>query len=650
MPDPGYQRRLAAILAADVVGYSRLMGAAEEETLSTLKARRIAFARLVEAHRGRVVNAPGDAILAEFSSVADALTTALEAQREFAAINSELPAKRRMQFRIGVNLGDVIKEDGAIYGDAVNVAARLEALAPAGGICVSARVRDSVLNHPEFRFSDMGLRTVKNIGYSLRAYQLSDPGREPGRVTRWIRNARHGTSRRLRLLVAAMAGVVTVALAAGGAWYGQRAALPRALENPRPSLAVLPFQCFCADAPLRDLANGYSEDLTTDLSQVRDLRVIARNIAFAWRDKPVDLREAGTALGARYILEGSLRPNGTEVVINAQLIDASEGTHLWAGRYPIPYPIRSAALDETRLKIVTELEVALVEGEQARRWRMGSTVAEAYAAYQQGERFFFAVSGQSIARAREMYRHAVALDPAFAQALAKLAATHVLDVKLCGSRDAAASLDAARAWAERALKIDPQQTQALVVLSQVELLQRGFDAAIGHALRAREIAPTDSNPAIALGLALLYAGRVREAQAAIQDAIKLWPTPPPFVHSVAGRVAYLNGRPEEALRAFRRNIELNPEDFRPYMLAAIVLEEQGRPDEAIGMLRKVYELAPGFVPDACLAWSEPYLDAEITARVLGHLLQARNRLMMQPGDFVPWPRARPAPDADRIAG
>src|SRR5258708_132134 len=317
------ERRLAAIFAADVAGYSRLMGLDELATLRTLTAHRAVMDGLIVRHRGRIVSTAGDSVLAEFASIVDALQCAVVVQQVIAEANAREPDNRQMRFRIGVNLGDVLVKDGDIFGDGVNVAARLETLAEPGGICVSATVRDHIGNKLPVHFIDMGEQVVKNIALPVRAYQV-----EPARIAATERPA---------------------------------LALPE-----KPSIAVLPFTNLSGDAEQEYFADGIVEDIITAISKLRWFFVIARNSSFAYKGKTVDVKHIGSELGVRYVLEGSVRKSGQRVRINAQLIEASAGNYIWADRYDGDLSDVFGLQDRITNSVAAAIEPSLLEAESVR--------------------------------------------------------------------------------------------------------------------------------------------------------------------------------------------------------------------------------------------------------------------------------------------
>jgi len=388
MNTEGFKRKLTTMLSADVAGYSRLMGEDEAGTVKTLTTYRDIMAELIKQHRGRVVDSPGDNVLAEFASVVDAVQCAVAVQKELQARNAELPEDRRMEFRIGINLGDVIEEGDRIYGDGVNIAARLEALADPGGICVSKTAFDHIETKLPLGYEYLGDQTVKNIPKPVGAYRvLMEP----------------------RVVVAGK----------------EKTALPLPEE---PSLAVLPFDNISGDPEQEYFSDGLTEEIITALSKVDKMFVIARNSTFSYKRKPVKVQQVGEELGVRYVLEGSVRKAGDRARITAQLIDALTGHHLWAERYDRDLKDIFALQDEITMKIVTALRVKLTEGEQARLYDRGTENLDSFLKVLQGWQRFFRFNRDDNFVARQMFEEAITFDLKNPSAYAMLAWTHQMDV------------------------------------------------------------------------------------------------------------------------------------------------------------------------------------------------------------------------------
>ena len=340
MAEERFKRKLAAILSADAKGYSRLMSEDEEATIRTLTAYRGAMATLIDQYRGRVVDSPGDNLLAEFASVVDAVNCAVEIQRELDELNTALPAERKMEFRIGINLGDVVEEENRIYGDGVNIAARLENICAGGGICISGTAYEHVENKLDLEFEDLGEHGVKNIPKPVRLYRVLS---HPDAAAHQVISARKAAGRTWRKRILVIAAILLVAVAiAVWQFYGHLSApsveiasmAKMAFPLPdKPSIAVLPFVNMSEDPQQEYFSDGITEDIITDLSGISQLFVIARNSTFAYKGKPVKIQQVAEELGVKYVLEGSVRKSDDKVRINAQLIDATTGHHLWAKRY-----------------------------------------------------------------------------------------------------------------------------------------------------------------------------------------------------------------------------------------------------------------------------------------------------------------------------
>jgi TolB-like protein/class 3 adenylate cyclase len=380
------KRRLSAILSADVEGYSLLMREDEEATVHTLTTYRAAMTHLIQQYRGRVVDSPGDNLLAEFTSVVDCVNCSVEIQREFAERNAELPENRRMQFRIGINLGDVIEEGERIYGDGVNIAARMESVAEGGGVCISGTVYDAIENKIGLQYEYLGEQECKNIDCPVRAYRvLSFPGAAAHRVIK-AKKAVGRTWRNVFIVVLA----VLVAGASVAVWHFYFRSPPMEVASvermafplpDKPSIAVLPFANMSGDPKQEYFADGITDDLITDLSKIKGLFVIARNSMFTYKGKPVMVKQVAEELGVLYVLEGSVRRAGKQVRINAQLIDATTGGHLWAERYDGKMDDVFALQDRITRKIVGALAVKLTAGEEKQVARKETDSAEAYDAF-----------------------------------------------------------------------------------------------------------------------------------------------------------------------------------------------------------------------------------------------------------------------------
>ena len=384
MTQEGFKRKLTAVFSADVAGYSRLMADDEAATVKTLATYREVMASLIKQHRGRVVDSPGDNVLAEFASVVDAVQCAVAVQKEFQSRNAALPENRRMEFRIGINLGDVIEEEDRIYGDGVNIAARLEALAEPGGICVSKTSFDHIETKLPLGYEYLGEQEVKNIPKPVGTYKVVMEPRvtvagekEKARVVPfWHRKS---------ILAGGVAFIIVVIAALIWNFYFRPPPIePASVDRmafplpDKPSIAVLPFVNMSEDPKQEYFSDGLTEEIISALSKVPKVFVIARNSTFTYKNKPVKVQKVSEELGVRYVLEGSVRKAEDRVRITAQLIDAITGHHVWSERYDRDLKDIFSLQDEITMKIINSLQVELTEGEQARLWGKGTTNLEAY--------------------------------------------------------------------------------------------------------------------------------------------------------------------------------------------------------------------------------------------------------------------------------
>ena len=531
------ERRLAAVLAADVAGYSRLMGLDEEGTLAALKAhRRKLIDPKVAEYRGRIVKTTGDGALIEFASVVDAVRCALEVQSGIAARNADVAEDRRIAFRIGINLGDIMADDGDIFGDGVNVAARLEAIADPGGVYISAAAYEQVRGKVETVFEDLGLRELKNIAEPVRVYRAAGFGSQKG----------GGTS------------------------------------PDRPSIAVLPFQNMSGEAEQEYFADGIAEDLITDLSKVSGLMVIARNSTFAYKGRALDLRAVARELGVRHVLEGSVRKAGGRVRITAQLIDGRDGSHLWAERYDRDFTDVFAIQDEVTRAIVGALRVRLTPDESARVGQRGTADLDAYDFYVRGRQQLQRYTPESVAEGRQLFGEALKLDPNFAAAHAGFALTVKND--LLNQRVPIAERPAAQKLFEehatKAQELDPDEPMIHWVRATDHLSRREPDKAVAEIRKMLRIEPSSDLGHAMLAQGLLYDGHAAEAVPEIEYAMRLNPRFPDLYLHVLGHAQLLNRNWDAAEDAFRRRIRRNPATDSSRLLLAALLGHRGRVEEA----------------------------------------------------------------------
>ena len=573
-------RKLAAILSADVKGYSRLMREDDVATVDTLRAYREAMFRLIQKYRGRVVDSPGDNVLAEFGSIVDGVECAVGIQKDLQARNAELPESRRMEFRIGINLGDVIKEGRRIYGDGVNVAARIEGLAKPGGICLSGIAYDQVESKLPLVFEYLGEQSVKNINKPIRVYRVQMEGREAD------------------------------------------AAVNRELPLPeRPSIAVLPFVNISGAPEQGYFSDGVTEEIITGLSKIPRLFVTARNSSFAYKSQPVKIRQIGRELGVQYVLEGSVRRAGDRIRVSAQLIDVMTDKHMWAERYDRELKDIFAIQDEITMNIMIALQVKLTDGDQAALRAKGTDNLEAYLTYLQAMEYFREFSKEGNVLARQKHQEAISLAPEYASAYAGLALTYLLDLWHGWSADAGKSLELALQYAQKCLAIDESFSEAHVTLGLVHLLMRQWEKAIEACELAVSLNPNGADSIGILAIVLRTVGRVEEALAMLEKAIRLNPMPPDWLLHEFGSCYRLMGRYDEAIAALRSVLDRNPDylNSRLNLIATYVMsgKEEAARAEAAHVLRR----SPDFSVERFLR-DFPYKDHKVIDGLKECLLKA----------------------------
>ena len=525
--EPSMQRRLAAILAADIAGYSRLMHEDEAATVRDLKSHQSVILPLIGRHGGRIIDTAGDGILAEFPSVIGATECAVEIQTVMAERSAGVPEHRRMRFRIGINLGDVIHDDVRIYGDGINIAARLEALAEPGGVLVSSTVYDHVRGKLPFTFADAGERQLKNIEQPVRTYRVLIPGAAFTLGAASL--SRTATADRRRWIGLGLAALL-ILLATGGVWWvssrlfpGQRA---DGTQAPRLSIVVLPFSNLSGDSSQDYFADGITEDLTTDLSRLAASFVISRNTAFTFKGKAVDARQIGRELRVRYVLEGSVRRMGRTVRVNAQLIDAGTGAHLWAEQMDVDQGTLATSQDNfgiaSRLAKTLSVELVNVEGRRAPRAN-----PDAVDLTMQGWSMLNAAPQQDDAkRSVTVFEDALRIDPDNSQARVGLA--HALTLIHRNRWDPERPLILARAdeAVTRAIALSPNYAHAHYVKAEVLALSRRFEAALATYDRAIALDPNHAAAYVSRGRVLIAIGRAAETMAPVEKAIRLSPRDP----------------------------------------------------------------------------------------------------------------------------
>jgi len=601
MTQEGFKRKLAAILSADVEGYSRLMGDDEEATVRTLTAYREVLTTLIQQHNGKVLDSPGDNLLAEFVSVVDAVQCAVAVQKEIKARNDQLPENRKMQFRIGINLGDVIQEEERIYGDGVNIAARLESLANPGGICISKTAFDQIESKLPYGYEFLGDQTVKNIAKPVSAYRvLMEPRVTVAGVPE---KEKRSPVRRMPILIGAAA--VLVLAVAMGIWqfYMHRPAVePASVEKmafplpKEPSIAVMPFENLSGDSEQDYIADGISENIMTALSKISEIFVIARNSTFTYKGKAVRVQQVAEDLGVRYVLEGSVQKFGTRLRVTAQLVDALTGRHLWAEQYGRDMKDLFALLDEITHEVVVALQIKLTHGEQARVWAKGTDNLEAWGYFSKGMGLLWRFTKEDNAMARESFERAVRIDPKYALAWAYLAWTHWMELVWHWSDSDKESRRRMNELARKVLALDDSIPEAHALLGLSYRVQGQFDKAIAEGEKAIILGTNHAGVHASLAYLMHFAGRPEEAISLIRKAMRLHPYYPAIYIAQLALSLHQAGRYEEALASWEQLLDRTQKGEFPSKVAhfglTVTYLELGRNEEARTHAAELLRLEP----------------------------------------------------------
>jgi TolB-like protein/class 3 adenylate cyclase/Flp pilus assembly protein TadD len=670
------KRKLTAILSADVKGYSRLMGADEEGTLHTLTIYRELMTSLIQQHNGRVVNAPGDALLAEFESVVDAVKSAAEIQRELSKRNADLPTDRRMEYRLGINLGDVMVDGDSIYGDGVNIAARLESLADAGGICISGTAFDHVKNKLNLGYKYLGEQVVKNILEPVRVYQVL---MEPSAAGKVIGEKKAKPRQRQRATMGLVVVVIVVA-AAIVIWKFYVPSTPKpeitakgkisvsqpektptarppstevapkekvappspekvsktippappvdkadpkkmALPLPdKPSIAVLPFTNMSGEKEQEYFSDGITENIITGLSKIPRLFVIARNSTFVYKGKGVKVQQVAEDLGVRYVLEGSVQKSGNRVRITAQLIDALTGNHLWAERYDRDLKDIFAVQDEITMRIMGAMQVKLTEGEQILRGKPPRNL-EAFLKVLQAREYMQRFNIEGNVMGKRLAEEAIVLDPEFAEGYAVLAAAHMMDVLLGSSKSPKESIDKTVELTQKAISLDPKDPRLYAFLGQSYLLKRDYDKAIAEGEKAVALDPGGADAHAWFGVILTYADRPKEAIPLFEKAIRLNPFGPTWYFLNLAISYRLMGQYQEAITQYKKALRLAPNNIMAHIALAVAYSLSGRDEEARAEAEEVLKINPKFSLES-YAKALPFKNPAETDRLVEALRKA----------------------------
>src|SRR5262245_11964172 len=557
---PKVPRRLAAILAADISGYSALMGADEARTVRDLKDHLAVVLPMVSGHGGRVIDTAGDGVLAEFGSVVNAVECAIGMQKAMTTRNAEIDDARRMQFRIGINLGDVIHDESRLYGEGVNVAARLEAVAEPGGICISGAAYDQVRTKLTLEVTDLGPQLLKNISEPVRIYQImTEPGGTPAQAKPWL-------------------------------------ALPD-----KPSIGVLPFLNLSSHPEQEYMVDGIVEDIITELSRFSELFVIARNSSFQYKGKAIDVRRVGRELGVRYVLEGSIRRGGNRIRISAQLIDAATGVHRWAEHYDRTLDDVFAVQDEVVRTIVAILaaHVRIAETERMRAKPPSSWQAYDYyvKAVDASNTFDSSFAVGHLYEARRLLQRSLGIDPSYARSYAVLAHTYMavwynpVDADFLNP----GALDQAHRFAHKAVEIDPNLPEAHALLGFALTASREFDASIAAFERANALNPNCVNwTNWQFAYALVRAGDPRRAIDIVNRYMRLDPLYAPFASGFLGLAHYMLKQYAQALSALRDCVSRAPNLLAGHSWLAATYAQLGRMEDARAEAAEVLRIQPNY--------------------------------------------------------
>jgi adenylate cyclase len=596
MAEEGFKRKLTAILSADVEGYSRLMGDDEEATVRTLTAYREVMASLIQQHNGMVLDSPGDNLLAEFVSVVDAVQCAVAVQKEISARNTELPEKRKMQFRIGINLGDVIQEEERIYGDGVNIAARLEGLSEPGGICISKTAFDHIESKLPYGYEFLGDQTVKNIAKPVGAYKVL---MEPRVTVAGEQKQEKPTSRRRKAILIGVAALLVVAVAVGiWQFYVRRPTVkPASVEKmayplpDKPSIAVLPFDNISGDPEQDYIADGITEYLITNLSKMPDVFVIAKESSFHYKGKSILIKQVSEELGVRYVLEGSVQKSGNRIRITAQLIDALKGHHLWAEKYDREVKEYFALQDDIVLNILESLQVQIASFPET--FGAGTKNIEAYLKALKGVKHVYKFTKEDFIIAENLYKEAIALDPEYDEAYRMLGWLYFQEVIFGFSKDYKLSIKRAEESALKAIELNDARGGPHALLAFINtIFKNQYEDAIAEGEKAIELDPHNAENLSLHAYILTLNNKCERALRLAEKAIRLNPYPQAYYFEALGFALYCLERFEEAVAAYKRCISLEPNRIHSQADLAAIYILLGREEDAKAAASEVLRINP----------------------------------------------------------
>jgi adenylate cyclase len=583
------KRKLAAILSADVKDYSRLMGDNEIETVKSIKTCRELLFQKISDHYGRVVDSPGDNILAEFSSVTDAVACAVEIQTALVAHNKDLLDDRKMEFRVGINLGDIIEDDERIYGDGINIAARLEGLAASRGICISGSAYDQVKNKLSFGYEFLGAQQLKNISEPVPVYRVLTDLESAGILKYKCIKDDPKYKRRKRMI----AGLILIILMVGGIIRFKentpftpgkhRKIIKQTLMNlkipDKPSIAVLPFVNMSGDKEQEYFSDGFTEDLITDLSKVSGLFVIARNSVFFYKNKTVKIDEIGHDLGVKYVLEGSVRKVGKSVRITAQLIDSKTEGHVWAERYDRDLKDIFSLQDEVREKIVTALAVQMTSDDKKRISMKDTNNLQAYDYYLKANELCSTMDLDKLARGRVQLQKAIDMDPSFAKAYAAMGKTFFTQWIFGPDKDPAI-LTKVFEWGQKAIEINPDEPSGYSMLSHYYLWTKQHDAGIEEIKKAIALDPNNPEWQASYGELLTHSNQPEQGIILLKKAMRLDPKHPVWYMYGLGHAYFLIQDYDKAIVTLEKAVKNAPDFWPSYLLLASAYDAMGMKEKS----------------------------------------------------------------------
>ena len=573
-------RKLRAILSADVKGYSLLMADDEAFTIQTLQAYRHLMSDLIMQYSGRVVDSPGDNLLAEFSSAVDAVECAVAIQKRLKKENDRFVEGKRLEFRMGVNIGDVVQDVDRIYGSGVNVAARIEGISDPGGVCVSRSTYDQVKDKLGFTFEYVGEQEAKNIKEPVRVYKVlldSDSTK-------------------------------------------QLVAEPPEIPE-KPSIAVLPFDNMSGEPGQEYFSDGLTEQIINGLCKVSNLFVIARNSSFAYKGKSVNVKQIGKELGVRYILEGSVQKAGNRVRITAQLIDLTTGYHLWSENYDRDLSDIFALQDEITLKIIETMQIKLTFGEQARLWAGMTSNIQAFDMLMRGLDVYYRTNEKDNKQAQQYFKQAINIDKSYAMAYAWLGFTHTSEIFYGWSQAPIKSFEQAEACAEKALALNDSYDHAHLLLAWNSMVKRQHNEAIKQAEHAIELNPNGADDYASLSFIHSFADHTGLAIELAKRALRLNPIPPHFYYTVLGIAYRIEGRYAEAIELIDKCLIENPDNLQALLLLAACYSYLNQIEEANKASKEILRINPKFSAVSYVT-TLPYKNQDVANRYLDALRKA----------------------------